>query len=84
MTAAMTTPEAPDERITPELRKLTWILVLGSLAPALDTTIVNVALAALGRGLHTSVSVSQWTITGTGRCSCSRCTTSRSRARAPS
>jgi EmrB/QacA subfamily drug resistance transporter len=59
-----TTPEAPDERITPALRKLTWILVLGSLAPSLDTTIVNVALAALGRGLHTSVGISQWAVTG--------------------
>jgi MFS family permease len=60
----MTAPGTPDEQITPALRKLTWILVLGSLAPALDTTIVNVALAAIGRGLHTSVGTSQWTITG--------------------
>src|SRR5580693_3961854 len=60
----MTASDAPDEQITPALRKLTWILVLGSLAPALDTTIVNVALAAIGRGLHTSVGASQWTITG--------------------
>jgi EmrB/QacA subfamily drug resistance transporter len=60
----MTHPDAPDEQITPALRRLTWILVLGSLAPALDTTIVNVALASLGRGLHTSVGTSQWTITG--------------------
>jgi EmrB/QacA subfamily drug resistance transporter len=51
-------------RIDPALRRLTWILVLGALAPALDTTIVNVGLAAVGRGLHTSVAVSQWTITG--------------------
>ena len=62
--AVTTTPEAPDERITPGLRKLTWILVLGSLAPSLDTTIVNVALAGLGRGLHTSVGISQWAVTG--------------------
>jgi EmrB/QacA subfamily drug resistance transporter len=62
--AEVTSPEAPDERITPALRKLTWILVLGSLAPSLDTTIVNVALAALGRSLHTSVGISQWAITG--------------------
>jgi EmrB/QacA subfamily drug resistance transporter len=60
----MTACEEPEEQITPALRKLTWILVLGSLAPALDTTIVNVALAAIGRGLHTSVGTSQWTITG--------------------
>ena len=51
-------------RTEPALRRLTWILVLGALAPALDATIVNVGLAAVGRGLHTTVSVSQWTITG--------------------
>jgi EmrB/QacA subfamily drug resistance transporter len=60
----MTMPGPSDEQIPPALRRLTWILVLGSLAPALDTTIVNVALAAIGRGLHTSVDASQWTITG--------------------
>ena len=60
----MTNPDPSGEQITPALRNLTWILVLGSLAPALDTTIVNVALAAIGRGLHTSVGTSQWTITG--------------------
>jgi EmrB/QacA subfamily drug resistance transporter len=60
----MTNPDPSGEQITPALRNLTWILVLGSIAPALDTTIVNVALAAIGRGLHTSVGTSQWTITG--------------------
>jgi EmrB/QacA subfamily drug resistance transporter len=61
MTAATPTAEEP---ISPALKKLTWVLVLGALAPALDTTIVNVALAAIGKGLHTSVPTSQWTITG--------------------
>jgi EmrB/QacA subfamily drug resistance transporter len=60
----MTTHQPPGEQVTPALRRLTWILVLGSLAPSLDTTIVNVALDSLGRGLHTSVGTSQWTITG--------------------
>ncbi|HEY7146004.1 MAG TPA: DHA2 family efflux MFS transporter permease subunit [Streptosporangiaceae bacterium] len=60
----MTTAAGADEQITPALRRLTWILVLGSLAPSLDTTIVNVALAAIGTSLHTSVGTSQWTITG--------------------
>jgi len=60
----MAQPDTPEEQITPALRRLTWILVLGSLAPSLDTTIVNVALASIGRGLHTSVGTSQWTITG--------------------
>jgi len=52
------------EPLEPALKQLIWVLVLGALAPALDTTIVNVALAAIGRGLHTSISSSQWTITG--------------------
>ena len=53
-----------DEPLDPRLRRLVWVLVLGALAPALDTTIVNVAIATLGRELHTSVTTSQWTITG--------------------
>jgi EmrB/QacA subfamily drug resistance transporter len=60
----MSTATASDERIDPALRKLIWVLVLGALAPALDTTIVNVALATLGQALHTSLAKSQWTITG--------------------
>lgn len=57
-------PGEAEEAVDPETRKLVWIIVLGAIAPALDTTIVAVALAALGRGLHTSVASSQWTITG--------------------
>lgn len=60
----MTTPESPDDGLDPTLRRLTWILVLGALAPALDTSIVNVALASLSRGLGTPVSTIQWVITG--------------------
>ena len=55
---------ATEEPIDRALKRLTWVLVLGVLAPALDTTIVNVALAAIGSGLHASVSTTQWTITG--------------------
>jgi EmrB/QacA subfamily drug resistance transporter len=50
--------------IDPATRKLIWVIVIGALAPALDTTIVNVALASLVRSLHVSVATSQWTITG--------------------
>jgi EmrB/QacA subfamily drug resistance transporter len=57
-------PASADVPIDPQTRKLIRILVLGALAPALDTTIVNVGLDALGRGLHVSVASSQWTITG--------------------
>jgi EmrB/QacA subfamily drug resistance transporter len=50
--------------VDPALRKLIWVLVLGLLAPALDTTIVNVALATIGAAMRTSLATSQWTITG--------------------
>jgi EmrB/QacA subfamily drug resistance transporter len=59
---ATSTPS--DDRLDPALRRLIWILVLGGIAPILDTTIVNVALATLGRDLHASVAITQWTITG--------------------
>lgn len=60
----MTTTAVPGQRVDPALRRLVWVLVLGALAPALDTTIVNVALATLGRELHVSVATSQWAVTG--------------------
>ena len=53
-----------DDRLDPALRKLTWILIVGGLAPLLDTTVVNVALATLGRDLHASLSMIQWVVTG--------------------
>jgi EmrB/QacA subfamily drug resistance transporter len=52
------------QAIDPATRKLIWVIVVGALAPALDTTIVNVALASMGRSLHVSVATSQWTLTG--------------------
>lgn len=52
------------EGIGPALRAMMWIMVLGGVAPALDSTIVNVALPVIGRSLQTSVGVSQWTVTG--------------------
>ncbi len=49
--------------IDPALRKIIWVLVLGALAPALDSTIVNVAIPSIGTALHTSLATTQWTIT---------------------
>jgi EmrB/QacA subfamily drug resistance transporter len=60
----MSTTTPADEAIDPATRRLIWVLVAGGMAPVLDTTIVNVALPALGRALHVSVATSQWTITG--------------------
>jgi EmrB/QacA subfamily drug resistance transporter len=60
----MSATTVPEKGVDPALRKLIWVLILGLLAPALDTTIVNVALATIGTAMHTSVATSQWTITG--------------------
>jgi len=46
------------------LQALVWTLIFGAVAPMLDTTVVNVALPQLGHDLGTTVSLSQWTITG--------------------
>src|SRR4051812_559507 len=51
------------EELDPDLLKLAGILVVGALAPLLDSTIVNVALGTLGRDLHTSLAAVQWVVT---------------------
>jgi EmrB/QacA subfamily drug resistance transporter len=48
------------ERLDPNLRKLSGILIIGIVAALLDTTVVNVAIDTLGRDLHASVSSLQW------------------------
>jgi EmrB/QacA subfamily drug resistance transporter len=50
--------------LTPELRRISTVVVLGSIMSILDTTIVAVALATLGRDFHVSVSTIQWVTTG--------------------
>jgi len=44
----------PKERLGPAVRKLAGILVLGALAPLLDSTIVSIALHSLGHDLNAS------------------------------
>ena len=50
--------------VTPELRRTSTVVVLGSIMSVLDTTIVAVALATLGRDFHVSVTTIQWVATG--------------------
>ena len=50
--------------LTPELRRTSTVVVLGSIMSVLDTTIVAVALATLGRDFHVSVTTIQWVATG--------------------
>lgn len=46
------------------LRRMAWVLIVGALAPLLDTTVVNVAVDELGRELNAPVSAVQWVVTG--------------------
>jgi MFS family permease len=57
----MTTTEVADDR---RLHRLAWVLIIGGIAPLLDTTIVNVALDRIGRELHAPVATVQWIVAG--------------------
>jgi EmrB/QacA subfamily drug resistance transporter len=52
------------EPLDSALVKLALAIAVGSLAPILDLTIVNVAIDSLQRHLHTNVSTIQWVSTG--------------------
>ena len=53
--------DQPDnERLGPAFVKLAAILLVGFIAPVLDLTIVNVAVATIGRDLQASVATVQW------------------------
>jgi EmrB/QacA subfamily drug resistance transporter len=52
------------ESIDPHVWWIGGVVMLGSIMSILDTTIVNVAVATLGRDLHVSISEVQWVVTG--------------------
>ena len=52
------------DRIEPHVWRIAFVVVIGSIMSILDTTIVNVALATLGRDLGSSLAQIQWVITG--------------------
>jgi EmrB/QacA subfamily drug resistance transporter len=52
-----------DTRLDPKLLRLAGILVVGALAPLLDSTIVNVAIPTLAHELHADVAAVQWVST---------------------
>src|SRR5580704_14903353 len=60
---ARNTPDA-DDVLSPELKRIASVVILGSIMSILDTTIVAVALDTLGKDFHTSVSTIQWVTTG--------------------
>jgi EmrB/QacA subfamily drug resistance transporter len=59
------TPAAPSgDRLSPEVRRVSVVVVMGTIMAILDTTIVAVALATLARDFHTSINTIQWVTTG--------------------
>src|ERR1700716_2701488 len=44
--------------------RVSFVVLIGSVMSILDTTIVNVALATLGRELHSTIAQIQWVVTG--------------------
>jgi EmrB/QacA subfamily drug resistance transporter len=56
-------PRATD-RLDPALVRLCVVVVIGGAAPLLDTTIVAVALDALGRSFAVDLATIQWTMSG--------------------
>ncbi|HVP03250.1 MAG TPA: MFS transporter, partial [Solirubrobacteraceae bacterium] len=51
-------------RLTPEVRAVAIVVVIGAIMSILDTTIVNVALDTLSRDLNAPLSTIQWVATG--------------------
>jgi EmrB/QacA subfamily drug resistance transporter len=54
----------PEDKIPRDLLMLAWILVLGAIAPMLDSTMTNIAVNSLSSDFHTTLSVVQWVMTG--------------------
>src|ERR671936_1024608 len=57
------TPPPRGRLLTPEILALAAVVVLGTIMTILDATIVNVALATLGRDFETSIATIQWVAT---------------------
>jgi EmrB/QacA subfamily drug resistance transporter len=53
-----------DSGLTPEIRRVAVVVIVGALMSILDTTIVNVALESLSRDLDAPLSTIQWVATG--------------------
>jgi EmrB/QacA subfamily drug resistance transporter len=52
------------EKLDPLVIKVAIIMVIGALAPLLDSTMVNVAIKTISVDLKSTISVIQWVITG--------------------
>ncbi|KNA90751.1 MDR family MFS transporter [Gordonia sp. w5E2] len=60
----MTATASPAQTIDPATRRVAWAVIIGLIAPILDTTITTIALETLGRDLDVPVSTIQWVSTG--------------------
>ncbi len=60
----MAAPAVDPDRSPREVWIVSAVAMLGAVMSILDTTIVNVALATLGKDLHSTLSSIQWVITG--------------------
>lgn len=58
-----TTARSTTTRLDPAVLKLAGILVLGAVAPLLDSTIVSIAIHTLGHDLNASTAAVQWVST---------------------
>jgi EmrB/QacA subfamily drug resistance transporter len=52
------------DKIDAYVWRISAVVIVGSIMSILDTTIVNVALATLGRELHSTIDQIQWVVTG--------------------
>src|ERR1700738_488626 len=52
------------EPISAHVWRVSAVVIIGSIMSILDTTIVNVALATLGRDMHSTITDIQWVVTG--------------------
>jgi len=53
-----------DDTLSPEIRRVAIVVIVGAVMSILDTTIVNVALESLSRDLDAPLSTIQWVATG--------------------
>jgi EmrB/QacA subfamily drug resistance transporter len=51
-------------KIPKGLLSIAWVLVIGAIAPLLDSTMVNIAINDLTQSMHAELSTVQWVVTG--------------------
>ena len=54
----------PENKTPKDIMRTAWILVIGAIAPMLDSTMVNIALNKLMLDFHSTLTALQWSVTG--------------------